>query len=114
MKKIEFKKIDDGFRTVHPNDPKFILLSLFIGKYRFPKNIQQIIDLLESVNDNSKTWEEAIEPYSDDTLDIGYGSGELDIQENTAYFFSKNDEESFDMPLQELIDVMKEWKGFMS
>jgi hypothetical protein len=60
-----------------------------------------------------KTWEEALEPYADDTLDIGYGSGELDVQRK-CIFFSKNDDESFDMPLQELIDIMKEWKSFMS
>lgn len=114
MKKIKFVNDPEFGKHEEVTDSKYVLLGLFIGKYYFPKNIQQMIDLLESVNNGIKTWEEAIEPYADDTLEIGYGNGELDVEENTAYFVSKNEEECFDMPLQELIDLMKEWKIFMT
>lgn len=49
MEKIEFKKVDVDFRVVKSTNDKYLLLSLFIGQYRFPDNIQEIIDMLKSV-----------------------------------------------------------------
>lgn len=55
MKKIKFKKVDVDFRVVKSTNDKYLLLSLFIGQYRFPDNIQEIIDMLKSVKNGSKT-----------------------------------------------------------
>ncbi len=63
MGKIEFKKVDVDFRVVKSTNDKYLLLSLFMGQYRFPDNIQEIIDMLKSVKNGSKTWKEVIDPW---------------------------------------------------
>lgn len=115
MDKVKF--INDPKFGKHEGvtDDKYNLLGLFIGQFRFPDNIQEIIDLLESVRNESKTWKEAIEPYDEMFLYVGYDCGHLKCDKNTAYFIAdQKDYQNLEMPLQEVIDLMKEWKIFMS
>ena len=115
MKKIEFINDPIFGRHEHVTDNKFGLLGLFIGMFRYPSNIQEIIDMLEEVKSGNKTWEEVNDGSM--YLQVGYDSGDLKCDRNTAYFISDarpETEPSMEMPLQELIDLMKEWKAFMS
>lgn len=112
MDKVEFKVIDNDYQIVKSTDDKYILLSLFIGKFRESDNIQEIIDLLEDVKNENKTWNEAVEPYGM-FLPIGYDSGHFKCNKDMAYFISDQQEyQNMEMPLQELIDLMKDWKVF--
>ena len=116
MDKVKF--IDKGYnnediKAVKSTDSKYLLLSYFIGQFRFSDNIQEIIDLLESVRNDSKTWLEA----NDDLMfmQIGYMCGDFKCDKETAYFIAdEKDYQDLQMPLQEVIDLMKEWKVFMS
>ncbi|WP_155845868.1 hypothetical protein [Chryseobacterium gregarium] len=56
MNRVEFKIVDVDFRVVKSTNDKYLLLGLFIGQYRFPDNIQEIIDMLQPVKDGIKTW----------------------------------------------------------
>ncbi|KQR93856.1 hypothetical protein ASG01_08330 [Chryseobacterium sp. Leaf180] len=105
---------NEDIKAVKSTEDKYILLSLFVGQFRFLDNIQEVIDDLENVKNGIKTWEEIIAPLGNN-WDIGYGNGSLDVENDIAYFLA-NDEtnQSFKMPLQELIDLMKDWKIFMS
>lgn len=118
MNKINFKtkSLLDGEEITGPiaTDDKYILLSLFVGQFRFLDDIQEVIDDLENVKSGAKTWEEIIAPLGNN-WDIAYGNGNLDIENDTAYFLAEDKaNQSFKMPLQELIDLMKDWKVFMS
>lgn len=115
MKKVEFIKDEKFGRHEKPADIKYTLLALFIGQYRFPDNIQEIIDMLEEVRNGNRTWAEIIAPVM--FLPIGYDSGDFKCDKETAYFISNarpETEPNMQIPLQELIDIMKEWKIFMS
>lgn len=113
MGKVEFKKVDTDFRVVKSTDTKYLLLSLFIGQYRFPDNIQEIIDMLQPVKNGSKTWKEIIDPWM--FLQIN-DAGDFKCDKETAYFIadSSTSYQNLEMPLQEVIDLMKDWKVFMS
>ncbi len=54
MGKIEFKKVDTDFKVVKSTDDKYILLSLFVGQFRFLDDIQEVIDDLENVKSGAK------------------------------------------------------------
>lgn len=115
MNKIKFKtkSLLDGKEILGPiaMDDKYLLLSLFIGQFRFRDNIQEIIDLLESVRNGSKTWLEANDGLM--FMQIGYMCGDLRCDKDIAYFIADQKEyQNLEMPLQELIDLMKEWKAF--
>lgn len=119
MNKINFKtnSLLDGKEIAGPiaTDDKYLLLSLFVGQFRFPDNIQEIIDLLESVRSGNKTWLEA----NDDLMfmQIGYMCGDFKCDKDMAYFIADNHNstsyQNLEMPLQEVIDLMKDWKIFM-
>lgn len=118
MDKINFKtnSLLDGKEIVGPiaTDDKYILLSLFVGQFRFLDDIQEVIDDLENVKNGVKTWDVIIAPLGNN-WDIGYGNGSLDVETNVAYFLTGNKyNQSFQMLLQELIDLMKDWKVFMA
>lgn len=105
---IDFKtnSLLDGKEILGPvaTDEKYILLSLFVGQFRFPDNIQEIIDILESVRSGSKTWLEA----NDDLMfmQIGYDSGDFKCDKDTAYFIADNSTyQNMEMPLHEVIDI---------
>ncbi|MCX8533513.1 hypothetical protein [Chryseobacterium luquanense] len=112
MSKVEFKIVDNDFQVVKSTNDKYLLLSLFIGQFRFRDNIQEIIDLLESVRNESKTWLEA----NDDLMfmQIGYMCGDFKCNKDTAYFIADNSTsyQDLEMPLQEVINLMKDWKAF--
>jgi len=116
MDKIKF--INDPKLGKHEGvtDEKYMLLGLFIGQFRFPNNIQEIIDILEGVRNESKTWLEANGNLM--FMQIGYMCGDFKCSKDTAYFIADNynstSYQDLTMPLQELIDLMKDWKVFMS
>lgn len=113
MGKIEFKKVDVDFRVVKSTNDKYLLLSLFIEQYRFPDNIQEIIDMLKSVKNGSKTWKEIIDPWLFlQTND----AGDFNCDKETAYFIADNSTpfQNLEMSLKELIDLLEGWKVFMS
>lgn len=113
MGKIEFKKVDVDFRVVKATDNKYLLLSLFIGQYRFPDNIQEIIDMLKFVKNGSKTWKEIIDPWM--FLQIN-DAGDFKCDKEKAYFIADSSTpfQNLEMPLQELIHLLEDWKAFMS
>ncbi|ALR31947.1 hypothetical protein ATE47_16120 [Chryseobacterium sp. IHB B 17019] len=113
MKKIEFLN-NNGYRYENPTDDKYILLGHFIGQSRSVEDIQETINMLEAVKSGNKTWEEVIKPYNDIFLQIGYDSGYFKCNKNTAYFISDQKQyTTFEMPLNEVIDLLEEWKVFM-
>ncbi|AZA52910.1 hypothetical protein [Chryseobacterium sp. G0201] len=117
MEKVKFinKGLNnEDIKAVKSVDDKYILLSHFVGQFRFLDDIQEVIDDLENVKNEVKTWDEIIAPLGNN-WDIGYGNGSLDVESNVAYFLTGNKyNQSFQMPLQELIDLMKDWKAFMA
>lgn len=115
MKKIIFKIVDIDFPVVKATEEKYILLSLFVGDHRFISDIQDMIDMLEKVQRGENTWAELVQPYGNiDDLPFAYGSGFLECTPETALFMSyDNTYKTIEMPLQELIDLMKEWLEFM-
>ncbi|KQR95191.1 hypothetical protein ASG01_04890 [Chryseobacterium sp. Leaf180] len=105
---------NEDIKAVKSTDDKYILLSHFVGQFRFIDDIQEVLDDLENVKNGAKSWEEIIAPLGNN-WDIGYGNGSLDIENNVVYFLAGNKyNQSFKMPLQELIDLMNDWKTFMS
>jgi hypothetical protein len=121
MDKIKFTtpSLLDGKTIVGPapTDEKYILLSLFVGNYRFPTAIQEKIKMFEAVQSGAKTWDELIAPYGAiGELYFAHGSGSLIVEDDTAIFLpdGNNEYKSVEMPLQELIDLMKGWLAFMS
>ncbi|WP_294266322.1 hypothetical protein [uncultured Chryseobacterium sp.] len=113
MNKLEFKKVDTDFRVVKSTNDKYLLLSLFIGQYRFPDNIQEIIDMLKSVKNGSKTWKEVIDPWM--FLQIN-DAGDFKCDKEKAFFIADSSTpfQNLEMPLQELIHLLEDWKAFMS
>lgn len=114
MEKVIFINDKKFGRYASSLTDKHVLLALFVGQYRFPDNIQEITDILKSVKNQETSWDEIIERYCGN-WNIGYGDGSLDVEDDTAYFVSNtNDDESFAMPLEELISLMEEWRVFLS
>ncbi len=117
MKKVIFKTHESGFRSVKSTEDKYILLSLFVGCSRYPSDIQEWIEMFEELQSGAKTWEELIKPYGFiDEYHFAEGSGFLTFEDTeTALFMSDGGVyKTIEMPLQELIDLMKEWLAFMS
>lgn len=114
MEKIEFTT-SNGVRTVRAKDDKYIMLSYYLAQRSSPKLIERIIAELESVKSGEKTFQEVFEePYG--IISIGISAGEFECDKDTAYFISNNPqiEPSIEMPLTELVELLKEWKTFMS
>jgi hypothetical protein len=111
MSKVEFKIVSKDLQVARSTDDKYLLLSLFIEQFRFRDNIQEIIDMLESVRHGKKTWSEANDNLM--FLQIGYDCGGFKCNKDTAYFIADNSiYQDLQMSLQEVIDIMKEWKRF--
>ena len=113
MKKIDLKIVDTGktrFLATKSTSDEFILLSYLVGDHRGKYAIQNVIDILEKAQRGEIVWEDFIQKYGG-SWDFGYGAGELDIEDGTAYLVSDNEQEhkSMALPLQELIDIFKEW-----
>ena len=72
--------------------------------------------MLEKVQRGENTWAELVKPYGNiDDLPFTYGTGFLECTPETALFasFESGKYRTVEMPLQELIDLMKEWLEFM-
>ncbi|KQT26170.1 hypothetical protein ASG22_05735 [Chryseobacterium sp. Leaf405] len=117
MKKVIFinKGLNnEDIKAVKCVDDKYMLLSYFVGQFRFLDDIQEVIDDLENVKNGLQTWGDIIYPLGNN-WDIGYGNGSLDVENNVAYFLTGNKyNKSFKIPIQEFIDIMKDWKVFMT
>ena len=94
-------------------DDKYILLYYYLSDRRSMVFLQESIGVLESIRKEEKTFEEI---YTFNTVDISWSAGEFECDKDTAYFISNHPdkEPSFDIPLQELIDILKEWEAFLS
>lgn len=116
MKKVIFKINEHEVLIVKPTDEKFFILAYFLGTDSYPDSIQETIDMLEKVQSGANTWEELVEPYGGyNALSFGEGAGYLECDRGNALLVSYDgDYENVEMPLQELIDLMKEWLAFMS
>ncbi len=114
MKKINYttKSLLDGKEILGPvaTDNKYILLSYFVAHTYFI--IDKTISDLESVASGEKTFEEIMEGYAPWTF--GNDSGELVYNKDTAKFISLDSMyPDIEMPLQELIDILYEWKTYI-
>ena len=110
---IEFKTIDNDYKTfVLEDEEKYILLSYFLSTFR-SSDLTEFIEMFEEVETGKKTFEEVWNPNV--YLSFGNGSGYIELDKTTAYFFSfsPKTERNFEMPLKELIDIMKRWKAFL-
>ena len=115
MKKVEFLTLPKyGDRVVKSSNDKYILLSYFLSDRRSIKYIDITIEELETIASGDKTFEEIYDPEM--AIDISFSAGEFECDKDTAYFISNNPESepNIEMPLQELIDLLKEWKAFLS
>ena len=110
MKKVIFKLVNDELLWVKSTSDEFILLSYLVGDHRGRKSIQTVIDILEKVQRKEIVWEDFINN-NGGSWDFGNGYGELDIEDGTAYLIStdRTQNPSMSLPLQELIDIFKEW-----
>ena len=114
MKKIEFLILPNySDKVVKAKDPKYILLSYYLADRTEIKTLETDITELELVKSGEKTFEEVFNPSF--IIDVGYGAGEFECDKDTANFISNNpnSEPSIEMPLQELIDILKEWHSFL-
>lgn len=116
MKKIEFLRINENknrLSLANPVEEKYNLLSFFIESNRHPDFIQtDIIEPLEQILKDEKTFEEIQEGYAVWTFADDYC--ELDVDGKTAYFINgRNIEQNLELPLQEVVDYLKEWKTFL-
>lgn len=114
MKKIEFiihPKV--GKQCTAEND-NYILLSYYLSERKDKKILESDIAKLEIVKSGEKTFEEVFDADSF-IIPIGYSAGEFECNNETAYFISNNpeNEPSIEMPLQELIDMLKNWLSFL-
>ncbi len=93
-------------------DNKYILLYYYLSDRRSIDFLQETIEELESIQKEEKTFEEI---YTFNIVDINWSAGEFECDKNTAYFISNHPdkEPSFEMPLQELIDIEKRWLDFL-
>lgn len=114
MKKVNFYLDKMGVKSVEQTDNKYILLMYYMSERNDVPTITRIISELETVQSGEKTFEEVFtDVYG--TIAISWSAGEFECNKDTAYFISNNpdSEPSLEMPLQELIDLMKEWKAFL-
>ena len=111
MKKITFiTKGKNGYIFPEPSDNNYILLYYLVSDHRGKYAIQDVIDILEKSQRGEIVWEDFIQKYGG-SWDFGNGYGELDIEDGTAYLIStdRTQNPSMSLPLQELIDIFKEW-----
>lgn len=116
MKKIEFYIHPIIGKEQKPTEDKFILLHYFLADFRYPNDIEGLINELETVQSGEKTFEEVFNAPYGGGIPIGVTAGEFECDKDTAYFISNHPdkEPSIEMPLQELIDLLREWKAFRS
>ncbi len=86
------------------------LLAFFISDTRY--NVNKVINDLETVASGTRTFDEVRQDYAPWTF--ANESGELVCNKETARFIGLDPIYSdIEMPLQELIDILYEWKAFI-
>jgi hypothetical protein len=117
MKKVKFttKGLNGSeIKGVTAIDSKYDLLSLLLLTQYYPPILQEKIEELKSIKTGERSFAEVAKPYGN-ILSIGFNCGELRCDKETAFFITEdpNSYQSFEMPLQELIDLLIEWKAFL-
>lgn len=110
-KYLEFEN-SDGIRYCKSKSDEYILLSYFIGDYIYDFAINEVISDIELVVSGEMTFDEM----TDNTVwGIGHYCGEFICDQEKAYFIPDKDsnDASIEMPVQELITLLKEWRDFM-
>ncbi|WGH74770.1 hypothetical protein P8625_11845 [Tenacibaculum tangerinum] len=117
MKKIEFSR-DNGTAWVKINDDKFRLIFHFLNDFQhnFPYLQDETIENLELVLSGEKTFDDIQDPEVYWSFGSGLGLGYFEVEGTTAYF--EPDKELTDaprivMPLEEFINILKEWRAFL-
>lgn len=114
MKKIKFiYDKDHDYKTDNVLNDTYLLLYYFVNTYNTQWDLPEVIRKLSQVRSGQKTFAEIQNPQV--AWQIGAErQGEFECDKDTAYFISDYDSaESFEMPLQELIDLLKEWQAFL-
>jgi hypothetical protein len=114
MDKVKFEKLYSGVGWVTSVDDKYILLSYFLLTFRGTSDLPELIEMFELVAKGEKKFDEVW--YPDVYLTFAENAGYIEIDKETAYFTSEQPEiqPSFDMPLKELLDIMKQWRDFLN
>ena len=113
MKKISFttRSLINDEEIIGPIalDNKYLLLSHFVGTQFVWK---EVIGDLEKVLNEEKTFADIQNPNV--IWDFAGGDGEFEYNKDTAYFYSEsNPSLNLEMPLKEVIELLKEWKAFI-
>jgi hypothetical protein len=76
--------------------------------------IERVINELKIVQSEEKTFEEVFGMVYG-VISISVDAGEFEFDKEKAFFISNNPdvESSIEMPLQELIDILKDWQKFI-
>jgi hypothetical protein len=114
MKKIEFIIHPKVGKQCITRDDNYVLLSYYLSERKDKENLEIEISNLELVKSGEKSFE-AVYDADSFIISIGYSAGEFECDKDTAYFISNNPESepSIEMPLQELIDLLKKWHSFL-
>ncbi|WGH74764.1 hypothetical protein P8625_11815 [Tenacibaculum tangerinum] len=118
MEKLKFIKTKTGSNWVQPKNINYLLLSEFLGDYgrHFPSQQDETIENLELVLSGEKTFDDIQDPEVYWSFGGGLGLGYFEVEGTTAYF--EPDKELTDaprivMPLEEFINILKEWRAFL-
>ncbi|MBL7725399.1 MAG: hypothetical protein JNK27_14725 [Chitinophagaceae bacterium] len=105
-------KLPTGSCTTKPVDDKWMLLAYFVEESWHPDDTARNIANLESVRSGEKSFADIQPPNIQ--WSFGNFSGSFECDKDTAYLDASSDVryESLILPLQEVIDLLKEWKAF--
>ena len=113
MQKIKFGDLNLKGELVYEPvalSDDYQMLALFISDTI--DMVDEVIDQFETILKGEKTYEETMEGYA--IWSFGAPSGVFECDATTAYFISEDERlPSMEMPLQELLDLMYEWKAFL-
>jgi len=114
--KIIFKKLEShGSNFVLSTNERYALLASFIGEYHsLDHDVPSKIKNLKSVLKGEKTFDEI----QDTNMYWSYGNGigTFECDQETAYCDpdeNETDAPALQMPLSEVIYLLKEWQAFM-
>jgi hypothetical protein len=113
--KIRFYTHPFAGKELEATDRHYILLMYYLSERNDIPELTSTISELEAVHSGARTFKEVFtDVYG--TITISWGAGEFECDKNAAYFISNDpdSEPSLEMPLEELIGLMKEWKVFLS
>lgn len=112
MKKVIFKK---GSKWTHHTSKEYVLLSLFMDDYTEELVLDPIISDLESLLSGDRVFDDIQD--SSAYWSYGNGQGYFEVEDDTAYFEpfeDRTDAPRVVMPLKEVVDLLKEWRSFLS